>query len=275
MSIELVGDDYRFPIREEGLYSDNTPMIKPGEGFDPTRVHTMVYRHSTTTSFVAAMFLVDSIYAQGGEIRTLVLPYIPGARQDRINPSGDNLFAASGFAEMINNRLFSRVIVLDPHSPVAPSLIDNVIEYPLSEVASQVWKGYTGIIAPDKGAQARAEIFAAALGKPIFYASKTRDVSTGKLSGFSVDIPEGGHYLVVDDICDGGGTFMGLGDKIKEAGAFADLYVTHGIFARNAVHKLKDYYKNIYTTDSLPSVLGNNPSVRGIRVVERMMNYYG
>lgn len=271
MSIDLIGDDYVFPIQELCLYSDNTPMIKPGMGFDPTRVHTMVLRHSSTTQFVAAMFLVDSIWHRGGKVKTLVLPYIPGARQDRINPTGDNLFAAAGFATMINSRRFSKVIVLDPHSPVAPSFINNVVEYPLAEVASRVWKGYTGIIAPDKGAKNRAEIFAAAMDKPIYYASKNRDVATGRLSGFSVDVPFG-HYLVVDDICDGGGTFVGLGEKIKESGSYADLYVSHGIFAKG-IEELKKYYKNIYTTDSLEQ--NYSSQLRVVPVIERMKNYNG
>lgn len=271
MSIELSGDNYAVTVDTIGMYSDNTPMVKLGEGFDPTRVHTMVLRHSSTTEFFAAMSLVDSISARGGKVETLVLPYIPGARQDRVNPTGDVLYASRTFANMINAMDFSRVIVLDPHSPVAPSMINRCIEYPLSEVAECVWKGYTGVIAPDKGAKARAEIFAAALGKPIFYASKNRDVSTGQLSGFSVDVPAGGHYLVVDDICDGGGTFVGLAEKIAENGAFADMYVTHGIFSKG-ISQLNKHYKNIYTTDSLPGSLYYG-TIRGIRVIERMKNY--
>lgn len=270
MSIELIGDGYGVTVNHIGMYSDSTTMVKLGEDFDPTRVHTMVLRYDNIPQFVTAMFLVDSITVRGGKVKTLVLPYIPGARQDRINPTGDNLFAAYSFARDLNARDFNKVIVLDPHSPVAPGFINNVVEYPLSEVASRMWSGYTGIIAPDKGAKARAEIFATALDIPIYYASKNRDVSTGRLSGFSVDIPWGGHYLVADDICDGGGTFVGLGEKIKEAGAFADLYVSHGIFAKGT-RELKNYYKNIYTTDSLRK--NDASDVLVVPVVERMKNY--
>ena len=265
--ITFLGKDYVLPVTHLGLYSDNTPMVKLPE-IDVQAIDTLVLRHSSTTQFVTAMFLVDSINAQGGWVKNLIMPYIPGARQDRINSTGDILFAARSFAEMVNQRKFSRVVVLDPHSPVAPSLIDRVSEYPLSEVAERMWHGYSGIIAPDKGAKERAEIFAAALNLPIYYASKNRDVSTGKLSGFSVDVPAGGHYLVVDDICDGGGTFEGLAEKIKECGAYADLYVTHGIFAKG-VEGLKKHYKNIYTTDSLVQ----SHTVYTIPVIERMKNY--
>jgi len=270
MSVELIGDNYHVTVNNIGMYSDNTPMIKLGEDFDPTRIHTMVIRHTTTTAFVAAMFLVDSISKRGGKVKTLVLPYIPGARQDRINPTGDQLFAAYSFATMINDRSFSRVIVLDPHSPVAPSLIDRVVEYPLLDIAQRVWWGYTGIIAPDKGAKERAKVFSDVMGLPLCYGSKKRDVATGKLEGFEIAPLPFGHYLVVDDICDGGGTFMGLGEKIREQGNYADLYVTHGIFAKG-VDGLKKIYKNIYTTDSL--LQNHSAKVLVVPVVERMIDY--
>jgi len=66
---------------------------------------------------------------------------------------------------------------------------------------------YTGIIAPDKGALNRAEALAHAFEVPLYIGGKTRDFETGKLTGFTMEsLPEGGKFLIVDDICDGGGT---------------------------------------------------------------------
>lgn len=269
--IMFKGVDFSTSIFFLKMYSDGTPMVKTDQFEEIVEnADTMILRPSNLSEFVTGMFLVDAIHAAGGDIPTLVIPYVPGARQDRINPTGDVLFTAQSVAEMINERTFSRVIILDPHSPVTPSLIHRVVEYPLERVASRLWQGYTGIIAPDKGAKDRAEIFAAAMDLPIYYASKNRDVSTGRLSGFSVDIPAGGHYLVADDICDGGGTFVGLGEKIKEQGAFADLFVSHGIFSKGT-DELKKIYKNIYTTDS--RFFHERNDVHVINVVEDMENY--
>jgi len=248
--ITFTGVDYSTPVTHVRLYSDNTPMIKL-DNFEEIvkRADTMVLRPHTLMSFVEAMFLVDAIRHNGGRIHNLVLPYVPGARQDRSNPTGDVLFTLSSVARMINERQFSRVYILDPHSPVAPSLINNVVVYPMYRIAGKLWKGYGGVIAPDKGAKDRAEEVAGALGLDVTYGSKSRDVSTGRLSGFDITVEEGKHYLVVDDICDGGGTFIGLGEKIREQGAFADLFVTHGIFSKGT-SELRKIYKNIYTTDS-------------------------
>lgn len=264
-------DDFSAPISFVGMYSDGTPMVKT-EDFENIVEYAdkMILRPHSLNEFVVAMFLVDAISSHGGRINTLVLPFVPGARQDRVNPTGDVLFTARSVTAMINARSFSRVVILDPHSEVTPYLIRNVLIFPLEDVAAKLWKGYGGVIAPDKGAHDRAKEVADALGLDLTYGSKVRDVSTGRLSGFDVTVEAGKHYLVADDICDGGGTFVGLGEKIREQGAYADLYVTHGIFSKGT-DELKKIYKNIYTTDSRQVHARNDVYV--IPVVGEMENY--
>jgi ribose-phosphate pyrophosphokinase len=275
--IILTGSGYSEPVSFIGLYSDGTPMVKTDQ-FEDIVAHadTMVLRPKSLNDFVVAMFLVDAIRYAGGRIEKLVLPYIPGARQDRSNPTGDVLFTLDGVARMINERKFSRVVVLDPHSPVSYRLISNIRVYPLGEIGRKITKftyrdgRYDGIIVPDRGAEARAQMIANAMSLPVFYGGKTRDVSTGRLSGFTLESIPQGHYLVADDICDGGGTFIGLGEKIAEQGATADLYVTHGIFAKGTT-ELKKHYRNIYTTDSRDINERNDVTI--IPVVSEMRNY--
>ena len=270
--ITLMGsDNWSEPINFVKMYSDGTPMVKTDQWNEIVeRADTMVLRPKGLNDFVVAMFLVDAITLAGGRIHRLVLPYVPGARQDRSNPTGDVLFTIESVTRMINQRRFSRVVILDPHSPETPKRLNNVRVYPQSEVAKKLWQGYTGIIAADKGGKARAVAMAEAMNLPVYYGGKTRDVSTGKLTGFTLDpVPEG-HYLVVDDICDGGGTFVGLGEKIREQGAYADLYVSHGIFS-HGTDALKAIYKNIYTTDSRD--INERNDVLVISLLNEMRNY--
>lgn len=270
--ITLMGsDNWSEPINFVGMYSDGTPMVKTDQWDEIVkRADTMVLRPHSLNDFVVAMFLVDAITLAGGRIHKLVLPYVPGARQDRTNPTGDVLFTIESVTRMINQRRFSRVVILDPHSPETPIRINNVRIFPQGEVAKKLWKGYTGIIAADKGGKERAESMAEAMGLPVYYGGKVRDVSTGKLTGFTLDTIPFGHYLVVDDICDGGGTFIGLGEKIREQGSYADLYVSHGIFS-HGTDALKAIYKNIITTDSLRGHERND--VLTISLLNEMRNY--
>jgi ribose-phosphate pyrophosphokinase len=260
------------PISFTGMYSDGTPMVKtPGFARIVDKAHTMVVRPHSLNEFVVAMFLHDAIMHRGGKVKRLVLPYVPGARQDRVNPTGDVLYTAWSVCEMINLRAFQEVVILDPHSPVVTNEIVGVTVYPLRLVANQFEVNpWDAVIAPDKGGQARAEEMAESLHQSVVYASKVRDVATGRLSGFDVDVDAGCHYLVSDDICDGGGTFIGLGEKIREQGATADLFVSHGLFSK-ATRELKKIYNTIYTTDSLEVHDRNDVTI--LPVVKEMENY--
>lgn len=257
-----------------GTYPDGTPLIDSKlmfRGFDD-----LLVRPTSMQSFVTAMFLVDAIRDRGGKMERLILPSIPGARQDRLNPEGDYLFTVKSVAKMINDRGFDEVVTVDPHSNVGPALIDRCHVVPLAEVLTgfnldsdgqEVNLGYEAVIAPDAGASRRAFEVAQLLEIPVWQAGKHRDVATGKLSGFEAprDVKEYGKYLLVDDICDGGGTFLGL------AGAFPkyarlDLYVTHGIFSQGT-DKLLERFDNIFTTDS---TLFESPGVKKIQIIERL-----
>ena len=177
----------------------------------------------------------------------LVMPYIPYARQDRVCNEGE-AFSLKVFANLINSCEFDKVIVTDPHSDVAPALIDNcVIEEQwenilylkdtdslFEEILSK-----SDVVSPDAGAEKKTTKLCQKIGKEYFHRGiKHRDLSTGRLSGFDVQfnnpygkIPES--VLIVDDICDGGGTFIGLANVLKERGVKrVYLYVTHGIYSK-------------------------------------------
>lgn len=272
MSVTFTGVGVEpMPITFVGMYSDGTPIVKTDQ-FKDIRKHadTMILRADSMAEFVVGMFLYDALDVPKGQGMRLVMPYLPGARQDRSNPTGDVLFTARSVANMINERNFSEVVSIDPHSTVMPNLINNFREFHLARIGEKLWKGYGAIISPDKGAKRRAKIVAKSMGLPVVTGSKVRDVSTGRLSGFDVTVEAGKHYLVVDDICDGGGTFLGLGEKIREQGAYADLYVTHGIFS-NGTSELKTIYKNIYTTNSRYVHERNDVSI--IDIMTEMENY--
>jgi hypothetical protein len=143
--------------------------------------------------------------------------------------------------------------VLDPHSDVGPALIDRCrVAHPTFPKTTE----YIGVIAPDGGAEKRAYRVAASLGVPLYHAWKSRSVATGQLTGFGIEPIQPGRYLIVDDICDGGGTFIGLAD-VLDPNVEADLYVTHGLFTRGA-QPLLDCFNRVYCTDS---TLGEKPGV--------------
>lgn len=180
------------------------------------------------------------------------IPYFPGARQDRSDGS------APLTVNMIS-KLFEAVgsiCVFDAHSPVTLSMHDEISNFMPSDLPLPL-ADYDGIIAPDKGAIDRARDFSrafTAMPAPVIECSKERDQRSGRLSHYVLPpLPTAGRYLVVDDICDGGGTFNLLAEAFERDPAAADseleLFVSHGIFSKglDAIHSR---YKRITTTDS-------------------------
>lgn len=231
-------------------YPDGMPLLSAPDVWPSV----LLLRPHSLASFFAAMFWVDAIRERGRPSPHVILPNVPGARQDRLNESGDFLFTAKSIAQAINARQFPRVTVLDPHSDVVSALIDRCDVLPATFFDSP---DYAGVVSPDAGAEKRAGRIAKTLGVPLFHAWKTRDVATGAISGFGVEGLNVDHYLVVDDLCDAGGTFLGLSDAIARQGCTADLYVTHGLFTKGT-DALLQVYNRVFCTDS---TLGDKPGV--------------
>ncbi|QGZ16266.1 phosphoribosylpyrophosphate synthetase [Erwinia phage Hena1] len=183
---------------------------------------------------------------------TLHMPYIPYARQDRVMNAGEAA-AVKAFVNVIAGLKFDKIVVADPHSDVATNLLDNIgarLEVISQDTLFSEYMGNTGeikrntrictvgrgnpvIVAPDAGARKKAQKVADRYGFRIVEAGKVRDVRDGKITGTSVhDDVTGLPCIIVDDICDGGRTFVPLAAALKEKGASqVILYVTHGIFS--------------------------------------------
>jgi ribose-phosphate pyrophosphokinase len=204
----------------------------------------------------------------------LEMPYIPYARQDRVANTGEAL-GIKVFATMLNTMNFSIIKVHDAHSPVALALLERVTEVPQHVILSKLYELHNQdiIVAPDAGALKKAELFAAKVDLPILTATKSRNTLNGQLSMPIINytnqitreyakerIAKGGSLVVVDDICDAGGTFIQLGKAFVDDGLIvsnsfdsqqnavykgAKLLVTHGIFANNAKARLGIYFEEV------------------------------
>jgi ribose-phosphate pyrophosphokinase len=195
---------------------------------------------------------------------TLILPYLPYAREDRRFVPGDCLGIAA-FGQMIDALGFSTVATLDVHSSVSEKSIRNLRNIsPENLILKSIYRfvnlhrqSKITILYPDEGAAKRYQI-ASCVGNnhhlietTVVHCHKQRDATSGVLSGFSVPEINTATAIVIDDICDGGGTFLGIAETIKkqQPGKILGLYVTHGIFSKG-IETLRREFANIYCTDS-------------------------
>lgn len=179
---------------------------------------------------------------------TLTLPYLPYGRQDKC-VSNDGTFALRTFAIMINNMYFDEIIIHDPHSEVALNHIGESKSV-FTDIIPIIEKTGAGLLCyPDKGAVVKySKVYGT---RNFIYGEKIRDQSTGNILSYEVfGGCNGSNVLIVDDICDGGATFIHLAKALKIAKAKEiNLFVSHGLFTKG-IQVLKDAGINrIFTQD--------------------------
>lgn len=202
----------------------------------------------------------------------LYSPYLLGARSDRKFETGGNNYLKDIVSPIINSLNFESVTVMDPHSYVTEACINNFKKKNNDALVrwgiAQTWKGETKdmqsiinnciLIAPDAGATHKIYKLAEQIGYKgdIITCSKERD-NDGKIKSFHVNggqLPEDKDMIIIDDICDGGRTFIETSEQIRDY--LGDtrkgkiyLIVTHGIFSKGLT-ELSKYFDGIYSTNS-------------------------
>lgn len=186
-------------------------------------------------------------YYSNDVILSLDMAYVPYARQDRVCNPGESL-SIKVIANFINSLGFKNVYTEDNHSEVSTALINNCHNVSIDVLAAGL-RGIlpsqldTVLVSPDAGANKKVYGFAKSAGfKHVVRADKTRDVATGKITGtkvywdYSVDInpmKDTCDVCIIDDICDGGYTFVKLAEELRKyTSGKIYLYVTHGIFSK-------------------------------------------
>lgn len=177
----------------------------------------------------------------------LNMPYTCYGRADRVFEEGNPTAPLYTFLSFIKGLCFNEVNICDLHNPsvikdwvldLNNTLFKNKpqLECFKQSIPYDFNEEYNYIVAPDAGAMDKARTIASHLETEIIYASKERDVSTGRI--LKTTLPDdidlkGAKVLIPDDLCDGAGTFIFLAKALKERGASEiHLYVTHGIFSK-------------------------------------------
>lgn len=182
----------------------------------------------------------------------LMIPYLPYARQDRVCVVGEG-HSLRVMAQVINSLNFDSVVVVDPHSTVAEALINKmfkVTQYDLFKDIYLSWRD-VHIVAPDQGATKKCQEFANKVGAAgVITCIKTRKDGEVELKVLD-EIPQHAKLLVLDDICDGGKTFIEVANAVDDVDnrvSELSLAVSHGLFTQG-VEKVAHHYDMIYTTD--------------------------
>lgn len=239
-------------IIEQNHFPDGTLLMKHYEESHGIFEH-IEWHYENDAELFALICLKNSL---GDRSIHLSMFYIPHARMDRVKNKED-IFTLKYFCEVINSLGFTSVRVLDPHSDVAPALLDRVkictpeklIDFAVNQINSENLLFYY----PDAGAAKR---YSSMISAPYTYGNKIRDWETGKIQGLTIADPtlvNGKDILIIDDICSRGGTFYHSARALKEVGAEnIYLYVTH---CENTILEgellTSGLIEKVYTTNSI------------------------
>ncbi len=217
-------------------------------------------RLNNSDDILQLLMAIDALKAQFANVPLyLTAPYLPYARQDRRCYPGE-AFGLKVMAELLNALNCAQITLFDVHSPVAFEHINNLVSISAVDIITNQSK-LTNLlrseqlvaVAPDKGAQGIVLALVERLGlRQYVLGNKTRAAVNGEVLevAFSGDVL-GKNLLIVDDICDGGRTFIEAAKALKSMGAKSvSLYITHGIFSAGLA-PFVGLVEHIYTTNTI------------------------
>lgn len=213
----------------------------------------IIWQFEKEEEFIYVSQLSDLLDAYTGyprPLKILNIPFLPYGRQDK-PISNKTTFAQRTFTKLIDTLNFDRVISFDVHGVCA---IKNLHKISANNLIRDVFKsnGYQVYCYPDGGACERyfdeKELSINGL--------KIRDQQTGKIAEYILETSgvnvKGKKILIVDDLLDGGATFIELSKLLKNEGvAEMGLYISHSIASKGYEHLKEAGISSFYFTNSL------------------------
>ena len=247
----------------------------------PYNTHVCIVTRLKKSHDIITLAAAVSALNHSGAVKemSLLIGYIPGSRQDRLCNLGEAL-TSKVYADIINGMYnWQSIQVIDSHSDVSPALLDNCINvsnlYFTLKALKEIDVSSGVIVSPDAGANKKVHSVLMQLNShypdkfEMVRADKKRDLSTGQILETIVyaDDLAGKECIIIDDICDGGRTFIELAKVLKDKGASSViLLVTHGIFSKG-YDVVLEHIDQIVTTNSFANLSdddGDRISVIGI-----------
>jgi ribose-phosphate pyrophosphokinase len=263
LKIDGVTTDFKqwnFPAGEVGV---QIPQIS-----EQNKVQVWMRMPSSDDIFVC-LNILDALFRQEVNPKNIELhiPYLPYGRQDRVCTQGES-FALQVFANtLVANAWFSKLVMYDAHSSASWNVFSKYlfeVENKSQADCAKYLPRFDALVAPDKGASTKVNTHFQVRGfdTKVFTLNKVRQDGRVIYEDYAYDTISG-KVCVVDDICDGGATFLSLAEMLWRTQPnikSLNLYVTHGIFSKGVAELLK-FYDTIYVHNLMNDMVQKAQSV--------------
>jgi ribose-phosphate pyrophosphokinase len=212
----------------------------------------------TDQNLMELLVMLDAFRRSSAERVTAVVPYYGYARSDKKDRPRVPI-AAKMVSNLIATAGADRVLTIDLHAAQIQGFFDIPVDH---LYAAPVFIGYyqanplenLTVVAPDTGGAERARAYAKRLDAELALCDKRREkANVAEVMNVVGDV-RGRNCLVVDDMCDTGGSLTKVAAALKQAGA-ARIHAcfTHAVLSGAACEKLTaSDIEQVVTTNTIP-----------------------
>ncbi|MBK8198271.1 MAG: ribose-phosphate pyrophosphokinase [Acidobacteria bacterium] len=258
---EAIADylDMRLTRSEVKTFADQEIFVRIDEnvrGEDVFVIQSTSY--PANDNLMQLLIMMDALRRASARRITAVIPYFGYARQDR-KTDGRTPISAKLVANLISTAGADRVLTVDLHAGQIQGFFDiptdNLFGGPvmIDDIKERFGRDKMVMVSPDVGGVVRARALANKLNADLAIVDKRRpEAGKSEVMNIIGDV-SGKRCIMLDDICDSGGTLANAAAALKEQGATSvSAYVTHGVLSGNAVQRIeKSVLDELVMTDTI------------------------
>ena len=212
----------------------------------------------TDAHLVELFVMLDAFRRSSAERVTAVIPYYGYARSDKKDRPRVPI-AAKLVANLITTAGAQRILTMDLHAAQIQGFFDIPVDH---LYAAPAIIGYyqanplpnLTVVSPDTGGAERGRAYAKRLNAPLAICDKRREKPNEAAVMNVVGDVRGRNCLVIDDMCDTGGSLTKVAHALRMAGAERiHTCFTHAVLSGCAVKKLAESeIEQVVTTNTVP-----------------------
>lgn len=258
---EAIADylDMRLTRSEVKTFADQEIFVRIDEnvrGEDVFVIQSTSY--PANDNLMQLLIMMDALRRASARRITAVIPYFGYARQDR-KTDGRTPISAKLVANLISASGADRVLTVDLHAGQIQGFFDiptdNLFAGPvmIDDIKERFGKDKIVMVSPDVGGVVRARALANKLNADLAIVDKRRpEAGKSEVMNIIGEVKDA-RCIMLDDICDSGGTLANAAAALKEQGAVSvSAYVTHGVLSGTAVQRIeKSVLDELVMTDTI------------------------
>jgi ribose-phosphate pyrophosphokinase len=237
-------------------FSDGEIWVKYGENIRGLDVFIIQSTNPPSDNWMELLIMIDAARRASAKTITAVIPYFGYARQDRKDQPRVAI-TAKLMANLLTVAGTDRIITMDLHAAQIQGYFDIPFDHLYGSSVFrnkiEIHKKNMVVVSPDVGGIKIARAYAKMLDCGLVVIDKRRPKQNLAEVMHIIGEVDGKDILIVDDLIDTAGTFVGAIEALKAKGA-KEIYgaITHPVLSGNALERIRNSdIAKLYVTDTI------------------------